>query len=308
MRPFTRSSPCEGCAVTACSVRLRLLSGLSCFALSVFSGCAPAAGFSCWGGGSVHKSITVRALKACGVSQSSLRPVVAGNNGQDFPLTDKCTSSPERHADDSLIRETYQYWHSRVNECLEIAGRADASRAARRQALYKFGQALHALQDFYSHSNYVEWLLKEDRALAPVDWITMPPVIRSGYFYYSAPFLNEKVSGRNLSVKGLRASDDMLAFRSASEYRARTRDGSLEAAIKYALDEGDLLHMELNKDNRKSLQGRVFAGKHNKTLHDIAADLAVLDTQRQWRAFETSLADRYGERAPAILRALKGIR
>lgn len=72
------------------------------------------------------------------------------------------------------------------------------------------------------------------------------------------------------------------------------------------LEPVDLLHLELNKDSRKTLEGKLPAPDGGRSLHDVARQLAELDTARQWKAFETAIGDRYGERAEGIMRALKG--
>jgi hypothetical protein len=41
------------------------------------------------------------------------------------------------------------------------------------------------------------------------------------------------------------------------------------------------------------------------TYHTIARDLAVRETQRQWNLFETLVRNRCGERAPAVIAALR---
>lgn len=60
----------------------------------------------------------------------------------------------------------------------------------------------------------------------------------------------------------------------------------------------------LNKDASTAAGGKVVLAD-KVTQHSVARDLAVRETQRQWNLFETLVRSKAGDRAPAILAALR---
>jgi hypothetical protein len=58
-----------------------------------------------------------------------------------------------------------------------------------------------------------------------------------------------------------------------------------------------------NKDNPSSEQGKKLAGK--TSYYNIARELAIRETQRQWTLFETLIRSRCGERSAKIIAALR---
>jgi hypothetical protein len=62
-------------------------------------------------------------------------------------------------------------------------------------------------------------------------------------------------------------------------------------------------NVELNKDNSATDEGKKAIGK--TTYFNVAKDLAMRETQRQWNLFESLIRARFGNRAPAIIAALK---
>lgn len=259
-----------------------------------------------WAGGAIHAEICRDALSPLGVGKGSLKTVIEGCNSQDIPLSKKFSSSPAHHCDDNNIENGHRYWTSTIQDAINDAGNADKSWGSRARALYAIGEALHTVQDFYSHSNYVEYLLKNNLPLKPIDWNNVPVEIRTGYYFYRNIARNESTSSRDACVAWLTQKNAKLKFHTVQEYHRRLQDQSLAAAESYVLEAGDLLHLELNKDSRKTLEGKVPAPDGGRSLHDVARQLAELDTARQWKAFETAIGDRYGERAEGIMRALKG--
>lgn len=225
-------------------------------------------------------------------------------NSQDNPLGDKWTKA-ENHACDNKVSGAFAYIDERTERAVELAAEAEHNRKARHRSLYCFGEGLHSLQDFYSHSNYVEWLLNNDAPMVPIARDKLPVQLRTCFYMYESTFCQEPFKSHAVNIEKLSKRFPGLAFRSEEEFERRKQDNSLESALDYALRPGHLLHMELNKDNEKELQGKVFSQKHNKTLFKLAYSLAVEDTQRQWRLFEARLKAVYGERANSIIGALK---
>lgn len=46
-------------------------------------------------------------------------------------------------------------------------------------------------------------------------------------------------------------------------------------------------------------------GREGKNLFDLARELAVQDTTKQWKTFEQLIRAKYGDRASAIIAALE---
>lgn len=255
-------------------------------------------------GGAIHEAILKEALLPIGFEEESLKPIIRGMNSQDNPLGEKWTKS-ENHACDNKISEAFAYIDERTKRAVELAAEGEHNRKARHKSLYSFGEALHSLQDFYSHSNYVEWLVKNEAPLVPIDREKVPIQLRTCFYMYESTFCQEPFKSHAVNIEKLSKRFPGLKFRSEEEFERRKHENSLESALDYALRPGHLLHMELNKDNEKELQGKVFSQKHNKTLFKLAYSLAVEDTQRQWSLFEAQLRRVYGDRANGIIKALK---
>ena len=58
-------------------------------------------------------------------------------------------ADPLNHGDDNRIKETIE----RINEYLDAAEKGGTPA----EVFKEFGKALHAMQDLYSHSTYIEW-------------------------------------------------------------------------------------------------------------------------------------------------------
>jgi hypothetical protein len=259
-----------------------------------------------WFGGAIHQHILDDALYPLGLSRASLKTIGKGTDSQDIPLTDKYTASPQNHCDDNQIQQGSAYWQERIKRAVVDAKNADTNPRNCHKALFEFGEGMHTVQDFYSHSNYLEWLLQNHKALEPVDWDNVPAAIRTGYYYYNRFLAEEAFVSRSRSVNGLQKQHQQLNLRSAAEYEVRSKTHSYTAALDYALKPGDLLHKELNKDSPKSLEGEIVAPQYGKTLHQLARQLATADSARQWMHFEQMIGAAYGARAPQIMVALKG--
>ena len=61
---------------------------------------------------------------------------------------------------------------------------------------------------------------------------------------------------------------------------------------------------DISKESKESRQGKKIAGARITYFH-AARELAVRETQRQWTSFETMIRNRCGQRAAAIIAALK---
>lgn len=264
-------------------------------------------------GSNVHRQILDEGLQDQALSKDSLSAMARGMDSQDNPLS-KNWSLADHHACDNKIVPAFNYIDERTARAVELAGDADKSRSACRRSLFTLGEAMHTLQDFYSHANYVEWLLKENKPLLPIDRTVpggVPAAVRTCYYYFGSSLQQEPFLSHAQNVLRLRAANTnadgtcSLQFRSEAEWQDRQKRSSLSTALDYALKPGQLLHMELNKDSASQLQGRVVSNEDGKTLFQLARSLAVADTLKQWQVFETAIRARYGSRSDAILKALK---
>src|SRR5262249_4607385 len=105
-------------------------------------------------GGAIHFGILKEALSPLGISAQSLAAIRKGCDSQDIPFSKNFTSSPPHHCDDNTISEAHSYWSSRLQQAVEDAANAPNDGKTRDKVLFEFGEAMHTVQDFYSHSNY----------------------------------------------------------------------------------------------------------------------------------------------------------
>src|SRR6185295_18964362 len=100
-----------------------------------------------------HDSITDEALSQMGLLGTARAEVKGGNRSQD--ITPSTRNLPTHHFDNNELEQSLAYTKESQNKLNKmLAGpytEADAPKI-----LEEFGQRMHALQDFYAHSNYVE--------------------------------------------------------------------------------------------------------------------------------------------------------
>ncbi len=264
----------------------------------------------------IHKKMIQQVLEKAGLPKAHIKHVVDGADSQDDVTSSKFTDSPTHHFDDNLLKESIEYFEKRFAKavkksrtCYKDYGSAFQKKAIR-DTLYTFGEGLHTVQDFYSHSNYVEMLSARGKKDSLVDWKALPAGIKTGYFYWNGYTDNESTRSWSTCVSKLTAQykkkGKVLNFHSESEWKERKKDSSFESATKYVLDpKYDCLHYELNKDDVKQLEGGVKL-PGGGTLHSRARALAILETKRQWKVFRKMLLKEYKARAQLIIPALKG--
>lgn len=283
-----------------------LLAFLLCVSIAI--GVPSASAFMTFpAGNNIHRAILEEGLKPFKLSKASLGFMAKGMDSQDNPFSNKWKIS-EHHACDNRIKDAFLYIDEQTSKAVDLAGRADTDSDACRQALYTLGEAMHTVHDFYSHANYVEWLLSQDKPMEPIDrsaGSNIPESIRTCYYFYESSLKQEPFLSHKENVRRLLAQHPKLTFRSESEYIARKQSEDRQSALDYVLKPGQLLHMELNKDSVKQLQGQVMVGCEGKTFFDLAREIAVKDTTKQWQVFEHQIRAKYGERASAIIAALE---
>ena len=183
--------------------------------------------------------------------------------------------SSERHFDNIDNRQKLcTLWQKGLNTYMEKALLLSAPKAGptiqpknRKAALSAFGQASHALADFYAHSNWLELNLAQGNTekLAPLfgpgcNPQDFPDGLQSGYF--------------NI-VYGLKGCPQ--------------KDGL------YQPPEGfEHCHETLNKDHPDKGHGAEFSAPGGPSYHELAMQLAILATQNLWESFHERLIDRYG--------------
>lgn len=104
-----------------------------------------------------HAEITIQALQDI-FSKDALKEIIHANSGQD--ALQYQINHPHFHFDESAFKEGFAYVDEQRWLTLAALRHAEPGRA--RAA---FGRAIHALQDFYAHSNYVSlWQLGNPQA------------------------------------------------------------------------------------------------------------------------------------------------
>jgi len=139
-------------------------------------------------GGNIHEQLTRRVLPGLGFTEAAIYRIDKGNQMQDeWPKSDFFDET--HHFDNNAINSSRVYARTEFNEVVALASqivpksssRADkkAAKKALKQAWTKWGRMLHPVQDFYSHSNYLELTLLRGGvnpdAIAPITGPTGPP-------------------------------------------------------------------------------------------------------------------------------------
>lgn len=270
--------------------------------------------FRKWGG-AVHEGITREAIGG-EISEAVFKVIDDACTEQDKPWLDNFTD-PTHHFDNNRISGSLTFVQQEFQLAVASAKESDARTSERDESLGHFGNFLHVVQDFYSHSNYVELHLKggETPGSIPLipraDWTSVPPKARTGYFFYASASNNEVTAARVACVKELQKEYPEAHFATEAQVvqlRVVPSDKrpTYLGAISYATGPYDVLHFEINKDDTEELQGGVVHPGSGLTLHEIARRLAVAETKRQWQRFLKALKEKYGNRAPRIVAAISG--
>ena len=177
-----------------------------------------------------------------------------------------------------------------------FGGRAKCS------ALEGFGRALHGIQDFYSHSNYVD----NGDPSKPVS-VTNPPGVHGSA---PAPFLDLRSA---MSPAGFTVPPDLSTgcfIVGLPPDKSGARD---------CVKAGRITHVTLNKDtgtiaekdgpaipptplltkNPTTPRGQITASNNNN--FELAVENAILETRRQWADFRAALQSEYGPKKASIM-------
>lgn len=275
-------------------------------------------------GGAVHEDITRTALcndAKFGMSQESFAQIDAGNTRQDVVGTAPFQDATH-HFDNCKFKGSVGY----VEACYTDIGlhlcNSDSKESDWRYVLNKFGELLHPLQDFYSHSNYVELALKTNGALTPqqiplVSWRSISPNVRTGFFYYKTFTNNEAYMlgdwnipesdpNRDKITPLLIQDGDILSKTTYVNNATYSKLTSFSDRLAYATNLGySMMHRDINKDNATTEEGRVVNPQTKTNLFTYARALAIRETQRQWLRLEGQVRRTCPSKADSIIEALK---
>ena len=214
-------------------------------------------------GGNIHAEITKDALGGI-FSPANLKIIVDANESQDKPGTE-AQGEQRRHFGEMQLMSSLGYIDREKKRALNYAAESDTDTESRGYALRHLGEFLHAVQDFYSRTNYVELMLKLPECKADP---------------YQIPLVDwQKVA---VGYPGLESCH-------------------IRAGV--AADQAERAAM-IVKDSPSAPGGaRIVTGKI--TYFQVARELAVRETQRQWNQFEAMLRNRCGPRAAAVIAAIK---
>ena len=198
-------------------------------------------------------------LKGLGLSVPDIKKVGKANADQDdgaIGLRPRPPfSDPLNHGDNNKIKETIQ----RIEDL--YAGLRGLK--TRDEILKQFGKILHAIQDLYAHTNYVE-------------------------------IMDAKRGGNSV------AGDIPLWPFVDGEGKPYVPDDVISGEYKWPNDDADSpSHKDLNKDDKDSKAGKVPYGP-GTTGFDLAKDLAERATKEAMDRFRESLTDGQKEMFPGL--------
>lgn len=129
-------------------------------------------------GGDVHGQITRDALAGT-IFDANLAVIIKAVVSQDISGSEGANEA-RRHFGDDNFSASLAYIDREKKKALNYASDADTDPDNRARSLKHFGLMLHAAQDFYSQTNYVELALEDSRKRADpfnielADWAKIP--------------------------------------------------------------------------------------------------------------------------------------
>jgi hypothetical protein len=263
-------------------------------------------------GDPIHETITKRALRGR-LDPDYLDDVVSANRTTDVCNTDECFYDDEAlHYDSAKNRDVIcNRWKFGQNAYLNNAVRAvtpfqlDRNRD---KALTYFGRAIHALQDFHSHTNWIEYLIEIDSTYRKAPIIqnctpsALPPKLQSGYFDFDKGVLKSgcprrRVNGQESRAKVCVDLPNAPIRGEACLRRQRLKGEPCEADVdccsgvcsNLAPPSGfTYCHEHLNKDYPNDKEGRGsgsrrWKGTNYYTVAKLAAETATSDLFDEFR-------------------------
>jgi RHS repeat-associated protein len=217
-----------------------------------------------------HRWATEDGLSNTGLRNEAIFRIAGYNVNQDsgWPFNSGAFGDPINHGTDVPIEDTIrriEAWYA------EARNSSDPN-----DVLAIFGKILHATQDLYAHTNYVETCAR-DRKMAPVWQFTgsgnsgkVVPIVPQGVITstYKWPLDNAP------PVKDTRPSP--------------SRSGGLPVQ-RWTGKYGLLPHSELNKDDRDSRAG-CKRNERGVTYFDLAIEVASVHTTLAWRRLANEMS------------------
>jgi hypothetical protein len=218
----------------------------------------------------VHVSITSQAIETEFTDPWAFAWLCSGINNTDYDETKR--EDRALHFDSEAFQESTQRLAENLNAGIEYLDACNRPRA-----LERFGEALHALQDFYSHSNWVE------NHLTPTITPSTIPICQDLVALNGSGFFVQGSLTANLQFEDP-SWDHVSACTVAPGAPASVVTGGYYPNTSRPV--GKCTHDEMNKDYSipdgrwPSPRG---AFQHNGTpLHIFAADVAMRHTRRIW--------------------------
>lgn len=249
-------------------------------------------------GGAYHEQITHTALEPLGITEETLHWLDLGNLEADKFYSDLFNTKPV-HFTDMTFGESEDELEDRLEDVVDLAGSAVVDYQLYRQSMVEYGTYLHAVQDFYSHTNWVEKHLVAGATtipLAPADFDDYPFDLVSPYTLARKMPPGEVTEAEVYEKKFRRAfyhSEDLDRL----DHRARIQTA--------ANPNKAFTHHDLAKDNPSYAAGKARWEPEGRSVFELAMEAATRDTSRQWQLLESEVADEYEEDAPKILRVLR---
>jgi len=241
----------------------------------------------------VHEQITADALKTTPWDdRPSLSIVAIANRGQDRSPN---TKKNEYHFDNCKFKESLDYI---------IAQRkivVDNARNNPLESVRAFGRLLHAVQDFYAHSNWIE--LKASNVSLPRNPAPAPKVA--------------EVADKIGLWKGFATGTPVAVLAATATYTPAKPNGlvsgiwhglwSLEKdhpnCPKNTPVHGNLFLEGLNKDYESATAAKAFE-KYGVNGYQVAVELAKRETLAEWQRLEAAIRAKYGQSAGKIINNL----
>jgi hypothetical protein len=252
-----------------------LLAWLMAVQLVVLLAQAPAAGFSLEAHEAVlNGSLPVGASNPTDIDPAAMQQVIGsfftgkGNLGSDLHQFDAFRhfdSAPNPPSICALAVQSWSFFVNAVDAATQVSNAASpdpmVDSAAARSA---FGGLTHSLQDFYSHSNWIELGHRSQAPLFPTCVAgALPSELQTGYFKPSAlaPLSGCPTDGLGNPLP--------------------------PAPFKYC-------HLTLNKDKPQGHGAEIAPGSGGRTYHQVAVDLAKTHTAALYAHVRARVAGRLG--------------
>jgi hypothetical protein len=241
----------------------------------------------------VHRSITEEAVGGLGVrGGTALAQLKGGDTAEDVEPSTRNDHS--HHFDNNELKGAMSRLDKNQHDIDKMLYKRALTLDDESKILDVLGHRFHTYQDFYAHSNYIEQQLKQNPRLKPNE---IPLVnfddIRSGkasgvHTGFTVKDETLRVTLQRDDVVGelLRQGDKIPGtnYMSTAGYQNLH---SFQSRMNYFTDpKYSFLHRDINKDDGHSDEGRTVNPYTGIRLYDYARNLAVRETQRQWKAFE----------------------